>query len=228
MSGTTKRTITIGEPALKRNDALADQLRSLFADQRMLVINILSSPGSGKTELLKKTAMRIGDKARLAVIVGDLATENDAVRIREAGITAIQIVTGDVCHLDSDMVTKAVAQLDTSKVDILFIENVGNLVCPSSFDLGEDKRVVLLSCTEGEDKPLKYPSMFATADLVVINKTDVASVMEFDIQAARQSIQSSTPHAGILELSAKAETGIEAWIDWLISELSHKRSTSCK
>ncbi|MHB1461884.1 MAG: hydrogenase nickel incorporation protein HypB [Armatimonadota bacterium] len=228
MSGTTKRTITIGEPALKRNDALADQLRSLFADQRMLVVNMLSSPGSGKTELLKKTAMNIGDKARLAVIVGDLATENDAVRIRAAGITAIQIVTGDVCHLDSSMVTNAVAQLDTSKVDILFIENVGNLVCPSSFDLGEDKRVVLLSCTEGEDKPLKYPSMFATADLVIVNKMDVADVMEFNIMVARRCIQTSTPHAAVLELSAKAETGISAWIDWLIGELKTKRSNSCK
>ena len=150
MSELTKRTITIGEPALKHNEEIASKLREMFAAKHVLVINVLSSPGSGKTELLKRTALSIGDKAKMAVIVGDLATENDAKRIREGGITAIQIVTGDVCHLDSDMVVKAVSQLDLCNIDILFIENVGNLVCPSSFDLGEDLRVVLLSCTEGE------------------------------------------------------------------------------
>lgn len=225
MSETTKRTITIGESALKRNDVLADKLRSLFAHNRMLVINVLSSPGSGKTELLKRTALQLGSQASMAVIVGDLATENDAIRIREGGITAIQIVTGDVCHLDSDMVYKAISQLDLDSIDILFIENVGNLVCPSSFDLGEDLRVVLLSCTEGEDKPLKYPSMFATADMVVVNKTDVACVMEFDLADARRNIQLAAPGSQMIETSAKTGDGVDAWIIWLLGQLKKKRGS---
>ena len=228
MSEGNKRTITIGEPVLKRNDVLASQLRDTFRAHNILVVNVLSSPGSGKTELLKKTALTVGDRAKMAVVVGDLATENDAKRIQESGITAVQIVTGDVCHLDSEMVLSVISKLDLDSIDILFIENVGNLVCPSSYDLGEDLRAVLLSCTEGEDKPLKYPSMFATADVVIVNKVDIAEILEFKSTEAERSITLASPHAHIIKTSAKTGEGVDTWINWLMDQLNNKRTAACR
>ena len=186
-----------------------------FSDARGLkVFNLLSSPGSGKTTLLERT---LRDLPRAAAIVGDLQTENDAVRLRATGAQAVQITTGATCHLDAHMVAHALEKLDVAGLEWLFIENVGNLVCPASYDLGEHKRVVLLSVTEGEDKPLKYPVIFLHADLVLVTKGDLAAVAGFDREKALAAIRQAAPQARILEVSAKTGAGLDAWYAWLRS-----------
>jgi hydrogenase nickel incorporation protein HypB len=183
----------------------------------------LSSPGSGKTALLERTIADSRGRLRIGVVVGDLATENDANRLRKHGAQVVQITTGTVCHLDSAMVARALQSLDLAALDVLVIENVGNLVCPASYDLGEDLRVVLLATTEGEDKPLKYPPVFSGADVVVVNKTDLAAAAGFDRETALRNIRRTAPKAVILELSAKTGQGVEAWIALLEKRLAVAR-----
>ena len=206
------RTIEVQKSALTANQRYADQNRGWFRAKNLDVINLLSSPGSGKTALLERT---LRDLPHAAAIVGDLQTDNDAARLRTTGAQAIQITTGATCHLDAHMVMHALEQLDTNNLRLLFIENVGNLVCPASYDLGENRRVVLLSVTEGEDKPLKYPVMFLKADLILLTKIDLATAVEFDREAALANIRQVAPRAEIIELSAKTGEGLDTWLQWL-------------
>ncbi len=209
------RLIQVRENVLKHNDILARQLRQRFREARVFVVSLVSSPGAGKTELLEKALTILREKYRVAVLVGDLATDNDAKRLARAEVPVKQITTGTVCHLEATMVEKALKDWNLDELDFLFIENVGNLVCPSSYDLGENLRVVLMSTTEGEDKPLKYPTIFDTADVAVITKIDLAEAVEFDTIKAKNSIRAVRPGMEIFELSAKKNTGLENWIDWL-------------
>ena len=206
------RTIDVQRPALALNQRHADQNRGWFRAKGLTVFNLLSSPGSGKTALLEKTLKHL---PLAAAIVGDLQTDNDAIRLRAAGAQAIQITTGATCHLDAHMVAHALEKLDTTNLKTLFIENVGNLVCPATYDLGENKRIVLLSVTEGEDKPLKYPVIFHNADLVLVTKTDLAGAVGFDRKKALACIRQTAPKARILEVSAKTGEGLDAWFEWL-------------
>jgi hydrogenase nickel incorporation protein HypB len=206
------RIVEVRERVLKQNDLLARELRQRYQEARLRVISLVSSPGSGKTTLLEKTLTALSSKCRVAALVGDLATENDALRLRRSGAPVRQITTGTVCHLDAAMVSNALAEWRLMELDVLFIENVGNLVCPSSYDLGEDLRVVLLSATEGEDKPLKYPTIFNTADVAVITKIDLAVAAEFDRDTAYRNIQQVRPGMRVLEVSAKTGAGMDAWL----------------
>lgn len=206
------RTVPVQKSALELNQRLADQNRGWFRAKGLKVFNLLSSPGSGKTALLERTLRTL---PRAAAIVGDLQTENDADRLRATGAQAVQIVTGATCHLDAHMVAHALEKLDVAGLESLFIENVGNLVCPASYDLGEAKRVVLLSVTEGEDKPLKYPVIFRNADLVLVTKTDLAPAVGFDREKALAAIRQTAPRAQILEVSAKTGAGCDDWFAWL-------------
>jgi hydrogenase nickel incorporation protein HypB len=214
------RKLDVSEPLLGRNDALAARNRADFRSRGMLVMNVLSSPGSGKTALLEATIARLDDPSMAAVIVGDLATDNDARRLSGHGAAVTQIETDGVCHLDAEMVWTAAPRVLSDAVRLLIIENVGNLVCPSNFDLGEDLRVVLLSVTEGEDKPLKYPVMFSTADLVIITKSDLAEATGFDRPTALANVRKVAPRAEIIELSARTGAGMEAWMDYLTKRLA--------
>jgi len=203
---------------MEKNALLAERNRGFFQAKKLLVLNVVSSPGSGKTTFIRETAAQLGARLRVGVIVGDLATDNDAVRLRTTGIPVVQITTGTVCHLDADMVAKAAAQLDLDSLDALVIENVGNLVCPADYDLGEDLRVVLLSTTEGEDKPLKYPPMFHSANVTVITKTDLATAAGFDRNQALLNLHRISHHAQIFELSAKTGEGMKPWLDYLVKQ----------
>lgn len=206
------RIVEVRQRVLKQNDVLARELRRLFHEAGVRVISLVSSPGSGKTTLLEKTLAMLRPQRRVAALVGDLATENDAARLQRSGAPVKQITTGTICHLDAAMVSASLEQWTLNYLDLLFIENVGNLVCPSSYDLGEDLRVVLLSATEGEDKPLKYPTIFNTADVAVITKIDLAAAAEFHRDAALRNIDSVRPRMPVLELSAKTGAGMEGWI----------------
>ena len=215
-----QRTIVINQGVLSKNDLLAQHNRNLFKSKHLLVLNVVSSPGSGKTAFIERTLTDIKGRLRGGVVVGDLATDNDAKRIARSGAPAIQITTGDTCHLDAEMVAGAAAKLDLDALDVLIIENVGNLVCPSSYDLGEDLRVVMLSVTEGEDKPLKYPTMFKTADVVIVNKIDIAEVVGFERETALNNIHRMVPQAKVFEVSARTGQGMEAWYQFLEQKLS--------
>jgi hydrogenase nickel incorporation protein HypB len=206
------RIVEVRKRVLKENDLLAQQLRDKFRECNVRVVSLVSSPGSGKTALLERTLTILQRTHCVAALVGDLATENDAERLRRSGAPVKQITTGTVCHLDASMVSRAIAEWDLSKFEILFIENVGNLVCPSSYDLGEDLRAVLLSATEGEDKPLKYPSIFNSADVAVITKLDLAAAADFDRRTATANILTVRPGMRIVELSAKRGDGMDDWI----------------
>lgn len=215
MSSAQPRIVEVRQRVLKQNDLLARELRLRFHAAGVRVISMVSSPGSGKTMLLERTLTLLGRDCRVAALVGDLATENDAARLQRSGAPVKQITTGTICHLDATMVSNAIREWDIAGLDLLFIENVGNLVCPSSYDLGEDLRVILLATTEGEDKPLKYPTIFNTADVAVITKMDLAAAVEFDMQAAHRNIQSVRPGMRVLEVSAKTGGGMDAWIESL-------------
>jgi len=213
-----RQTLELRHAILEKNDRLAERNRGFFRARGLLVVNVLSSPGSGKTTLIGETIRRLGPRLKSAVIVGDLATDNDARRLRESGAPVVQINTGTVCHLEADMVARAVKQLDLTGLELLIIENVGNLVCPASYDLGEDLRVVLLSVTDGEDKPLKYPPMFHLANAVVISKVDLDRACDFNREAATANLRHIAHHARLFEVSAKAGTGMEDWCDYLVRQ----------
>jgi hydrogenase nickel incorporation protein HypB len=206
------RIVEVRKNVLRKNDVLARDLRDAFEQARVFAICLVSSPGAGKTTLLEQTLTALTRDFRVATLVGDLATDRDARRLMEAGGLVRQITTGTVCHLDAEMVRSALDGWDLESLDFLFIENVGNLVCPSSYDLGENLRVVLLSVTEGEDKPLKYPTIFHSADFAVITKTDLAAAVEFDWDAARANVQEVRPGLETLELSARTGAGMQHWI----------------
>ena len=211
----TPRIVEVRRNILKKNDALAAALRLRFADAGTTVINLVSSPGAGKTTLLQLTLRLLQPEFAVAALVGDLATERDADRLRQSGGRVQQITTGTVCHLDAEMIAAAIEDWPLADIDFLFIENVGNLVCPSSYDLGEALRVVLLSVTEGEDKPLKYPTIFNSADLVLLTKMDLASATEFRRQDALANIDEVRPGVRVLETSARSEEGMGAWLGFL-------------
>lgn len=210
-------TVEVLSNLLSANDREAAHNRAHLDQHGILAINLMSSPGSGKTSLLEATIEALGDSCRIAVIEGDLATENDAARIRAKGVTAIQITTGQACHLDAHMVHSALHQLDLTAIDVLFIENVGNLVCPASFDLGHHLNVTLLSVTEGDDKPAKYPVMFRVADLVLLTKADLLDVLgdDFKVEAATRHVRELANAAPVLTVSTRRPQGIAAFIEWL-------------
>jgi len=209
------RMVEVRRNILKQNDVLAAALRERFRSEGILAVSLVSSPGSGKTAFLEETLKLLGPQYRVAALVGDLATENDAARLARSGAPVKQITTGTLCHLEANMILKSLDGWDVGKLDFLFIENVGNLVCPSSYDLGEDLRLVLLSVTEGEDKPLKYPTIFNSADVAVITKMDLAAAVEFDEISATRNIQAVRPGMEILKVSAKTGEGMAAYLQFL-------------
>ncbi len=214
-----ERTITVETDILGKNNLLAERNRGYFEARRILALNLVSSPGSGKTSLLERTIRELSADVSFSVIEGDQQTMNDAMRIESAGAPVVQINTGNGCHLDAGMINRAVKKLDVAERSVLMIENVGNLVCPSLFDLGEAQRVVIISVTEGEDKPIKYPTMFHSSDLCIINKTDLLPYVNFSIDKAREYALKVNPNLRFLELSATTGEGMAGWYDWIKTEL---------
>ena len=214
LPGTT-RIIDLRVRLLDENDRRAAENRAFLLQRRICALNFVSSPGAGKTALLERTLDALAGERRCAVLVGDLETDNDARRLRRPGVPVAQITTGGTCHLDASMVARGLAALPLDGVELLFVENVGNLVCPASFDLGENRRITLLSCTEGEDKPLKYPPIFTSAHAVILNKIDVASALGFDRAAALANIRRVAPQAEVFELSARTGEGFDRWLAYL-------------
>jgi hydrogenase nickel incorporation protein HypB len=211
----TKQTINVEQNILEANDKLAERNRGYFDAKEILALNLVSSPGSGKTSILEKTIKALGNKIKCYVIEGDQQTDNDAKRIAVTGAEVLQINTGNACHLDSNMVHEALHQLKPQEKSIIFIENVGNLVCPALFDLGESSRVVIFSTTEGEDKPLKYPNMFHSSNICLINKVDLLPYLDFNIELAKQNVLKVNPSIKIIELSAKTGDGMNEWLELL-------------
>ncbi len=209
------RKIEVQSDILLQNNLMAERNRGYFQAKNIKAINLVSSPGSGKTSLLEQTIIDLKDKLSFYVIEGDQQTSNDAKRIEESGASAVQINTGNGCHLDSEMINKAIQKLEPTDNSIVMIENVGNLVCPSLFDLGESKRVVIMSTTEGEDKPIKYPNMFQTSHLCIINKIDLLPYLDFDINKAKDYATKVNHHIEFIELSVKTKEGIQNWYSWL-------------
>jgi hydrogenase nickel incorporation protein HypB len=213
------RLVEVRKNVLKQNDLIARRLRERFRSAGVFVVSLVSSPGSGKTAFLEKTLTLLQPRYRVAALVGDLATENDAERLARSRAPVKQITTGTLCHLEAAMVEKALEGWDLNRLDFLFIENVGNLVCPSSYDLGENLRLVLLSVTEGEDKPIKYPTIFNSADVAIVTKVDLAGAVEFDWPAAHGNIQAVRPGMPVYRLSAKTSEGMEDYLEFLASQL---------
>jgi hydrogenase nickel incorporation protein HypB len=212
------RAVSIEEDILSRNNQIAAANREYFREHRILALNFVSSPGSGKTELLAKTLEALKNEVKTSVIEGDLQTNNDADRIRATGTKALQINTGSGCHLDAHMIAHAMEHLKPEDDSVLFIENVGNLVCPAEFDLGEAHKVVLLSVTEGDDKPLKYPTMFRAADLMILTKTDLLEYVPFDADKAEENARRVNPKIRCLRVSSMKGTGMDKWLTWLKAE----------
>jgi hydrogenase nickel incorporation protein HypB len=217
------RMIEVRQNVLKQNDVVARALRQRFHDAGVFVVSLVSSPGAGKTALLEKTLTLLRQEFRVAALVGDLATENDAARLARSQTPVKQIITGTVCHLEAAMVQSALEGWNLGELDFLFIENVGNLVCPSSYDLGEDLRLVLMSVTEGEDKPLKYPTIFNSADVALITKVDLATAVEFNSVVANRNIQAVRPEMTVLDVSAKSGVGVGEFLDFLRSRRNAAR-----
>lgn len=220
------RLIEVRKNVLKQNDVVARELREHFHDAGVFVVSLVSSPGSGKTAFLEKLLTVLRQDYQVAALVGDLATENDAMRLARSQAPVRQITTGTLCHLEAGMVQTALQGWEPEHLDFLFLENVGNLVCPSSYDLGEDLRLVLLSVTEGEDKPLKYPSIFNSADVAIITKMDLAEAVEFDETTARNNIQAVRPGMPTFLLSAKTGNGMGGFLEFLATRLAELRQTA--
>jgi len=214
--------VVVEKKVLNENQILAEQLRERFRQHDVFCLNMISSPGSGKTSLLERTLERFPKDAHVAVLTGDIQTENDAVRLARFGFPVKQITTGGTCHLDARMIQKHLADWPLETLDILLVENVGNLVCPSSYDLGEHAKVVVLSVTEGEDKPLKYPSIFFKSELAILNKIDLLPYVPFDIAKARENIQKIHPGCEMIEVSCTTGEGLKSWLQWL--ELRRERA----
>ena len=222
------KTIGIEQPILSRNERLAEQLRARFAENKVFVVNVLSSPGSGKTSTILATNERLRDRYRCAVIEGDIASDVDAVTMKEAGMPAIQINTGGLCHLEGNMIGQAVdafeAGVGLGDIDVIFIENVGNLVCPVDFDLGENLSIMILSVPEGDDKPLKYPGIFQHAGALLLNKVDVAPAFDFDMDEYGRTLDDLNPRAPRFSVSATRGTGMDEWCDWLVGRIEAARA----
>jgi hydrogenase nickel incorporation protein HypB len=217
------RLLEVRKNVLKQNDVVARALRERFRAAGVFVVSLVSSPGSGKTAFLEKILTLLRSQYRVATLVGDLATENDALRLARSGVPVKQITTGTLCHLEAAMVQNALADWDLNQLDFLFIENVGNLVCPASYDLGEDQRLVLLSVTEGEDKPLKYPTIFNSADVAIVTKSDLSAAVEFDWELAHRNIQAVRPGMRVFRLSAKTGVGTDEYLAFLAGHLTEAR-----
>jgi hydrogenase nickel incorporation protein HypB len=220
------RLIEVRKNVLKQNDAVARALRDRFRAAGVFVVSLVSSPGSGKTAFLEKALSLLRPNYRVAALVGDLATENDAVRLARSQAPVKQIITGTLCHLEAAMVQNALEGWHMNDLDFLFIENVGNLVCPSSYDLGEDLRLVLISVTEGEDKPLKYPTIFNSADMAVVTKVDLAAAVEFSWETAYRNIQAVRPGMRVFQLSAKTGDGMQVFLEFLLTRLTELRQAA--
>jgi hydrogenase nickel incorporation protein HypB len=207
--------VEVVEKVLSENDKLARGLRERFRAHKVLCVNLISSPGSGKTALLERTLEALPKSARVAVLTGDLQTENDARRLARAGFPVKQITTGDTCHLDASMIIKALADWDLDAIDVLFIENVGNLVCPTSYDLGEHAKIVVFSVTEGEDKPLKYPAIFAVSELCIVNKIDLLPHVPFDLAQAIANVRQVHPGMEVVQTCCTKVQGLDGWLAWI-------------
>ena len=223
---TMPRLVEVRKNVLKANDLVARDLRERFRAAGVFVVSLVSSPGSGKTAFLEKILTVLRPQCRVAALVGDLATENDALRLARSQAPVKQIITGTLCHLEAAMVQNALAGWDLNQLDLLFVENVGNLVCPSSYDLGENLRLVLMSVTEGEDKPLKYPTIFNSADVAILTKVDLAQVVEFNEEAALANIQAVRPAMQVFKVSARNDQGVGEFADYLRSRLAALRATA--
>lgn len=215
--------VSLNQKILSRNEEAAAKNRQFFAEHKVFCLNVISSPGAGKTALLERTIRDLKEQYAIGVIEGDIETDNDARRIQAAGARAFQIETKGACHLSAEQVQNALKMIDAQTLDLVFIENVGNLVCPSAFDLGESGRVVILSVPEGDDKPAKYPGTFAGASVIVLNKIDLLPYVPFDLSRVLADIHTVNPHAPVLQLSAATGEGIDAWYDWLRRHLEKKQ-----
>ncbi len=211
--------VTVERKILKKNDEIAGENRQIFKKNELFTLNLLSSPGSGKTSLLEKTIEQLNNSIKIGVVEGDVQTDNDAQRIAKYNVPVVQIVTNGGCHLEAKLVQNALENFDLSTLELLVIENVGNLVCPANYDLGEDKKIVMVSTTEGDDKPSKYPSMFRVSDVMVINKTDLLEYVDFDMNRVREHAHIINPNLEIIELSCKTGEGLDVWIDWIRDNL---------
>jgi hydrogenase nickel incorporation protein HypB len=214
--------VTIAQNILAVNDTVADEIQQMLTARGIRTLNIMSSPGAGKTTLLERTLLRLRGQVGIGVIEGDIETTADAERIEATGAETVQINTQGACHLEAHMIRDALAQMDLSHIDLLIIENIGNLVCPSFWNLGEDMRVVLTSTTEGDDKPAKYPQMFAASQVMVINKLDLLPYVDYDLEKAKRQALAINPHLRIFELSCRTGEGLDAWCDWLLSFAQHE------
>lgn len=219
-----KEKISVEEKVLSKNQSVADKLRTFFQKNKILVVNFVSSPGSGKTSILEKILTKMKDRYKIAVIEGDLETENDANRIRKTGVEAYQIITKGDCHLEAVGIKKGLEHLDMENLDLLIIENVGNLVCPSSFDLGEDFKAVVISTTEGDDKPAKYPSMIHVSSAIIINKTDLLPYVDFNVERCFEYAGRVNPNLAKFTTSCKTGEGIDELAEWLGSKILLKQS----
>jgi hydrogenase nickel incorporation protein HypB len=224
--GSQPRLVGVRKNVLKQNDLAARALREQFREAGVFVVSLVSSPGSGKTAFLERTLTLLRQSYSVAALVGDLATENDAIRLARSQAPVKQITTGTLCHLEAAMVQNALQEWDLNHLDFLFIENVGNLVCPSSYDLGENLRLVLISVTEGEDKPLKYPTIFNSSDVAVVTKIDLAPAVEFDWDSAYGNIQAVRPGMRVLKLSAKTGDGMDEYLNFLTIRLDELRAAA--
>ncbi len=220
-----KQVVTIRRKALAASEEIANKLRGRFAETGTLVFNIISSPGSGKTTLLETTVGRMAEVYKMAVIEGDIATERDADRIRAMGVPAHQVLTSGACHLDARQIETALESTDLMPAEVLFIENVGNLICPTTYDLGEDFKIALLSVTEGDDKPIKYPAIFSRADITVITKSDLLPYVPFDLETAKNHISTLNPAGVILVVSSTTGEGIDLWCDLIASRFEAKQQS---
>lgn len=218
--------ISVSRNILEQNAVKSEELRAGFRERGIFVLNIISSPGSGKTSLLERTLSALKDELKMAVIEGDVLTDNDARRVAATGAQAVQINTDGGCHLDSSMVSEALGQLDLDGLDILFVENVGNLVCPAEFEVGEDVKIALLSVTEGDDKPQKYPLLFELSGVMVLNKTDLLPYVDFDMERASTFARKLNSGIEIFNVSCRTGEGLEGWYDWLRRKVREKKSAS--